>query len=70
MTQEHILKNAATCLVCDDTIESKSRNDFVTCSCGNLFVDGGLVYLRRGCVSDRWEEKSVTLIVGTGLVYH
>lgn len=42
-----ILRNAAKCLLCKQTIESKHRHDFVTCKCGNLSVDGGLDYLKR-----------------------
>jgi hypothetical protein len=36
------------CLECDDVIESQHRHDFVRCSCGNAFVDGGSDYLRFG----------------------
>ena len=43
-----ITYNAAQCLRCGDTIESKHRHDFQSCSCGAVFVDGGLDYLRRG----------------------
>lgn len=55
-----IIKNAVKCLRCDDEIESKHRHDFVSCSCGNVFVDGGLSYLRRGFQSDEWVETSIT----------
>lgn len=43
-----ILRNAAECRRCGDVIESKHRHDFVACSCGAIFVDGGKAYLRRG----------------------
>lgn len=43
-----LVRNAAYCLVCGDHVESKSVHDFQQCSCGNIFVDGGLDYLRRG----------------------
>jgi hypothetical protein len=43
-----ITRNAARCLLCGDVIESKYRHDFVECSCGEIFVDGGKDYLRRG----------------------
>ena len=33
---------------CGDIIESVHRHDFVECSCGSIFVDGGHDYLRRG----------------------
>jgi len=43
-----ILTNKAKCMRCGDIIESKFRHDFVECSCGSIFVDGGKDYLRRG----------------------
>lgn len=43
-----IIQNAAICLSCNDYIFSKHRHDFVQCSCGAIFVDGGQEYLRRG----------------------
>jgi tRNA(Ile2) C34 agmatinyltransferase TiaS len=52
-------KNQATCNKCGDTIESKSRHDFVTCKCGELSVDGGLDYTRRVFVDrSAWTEQS------------
>ena len=43
-----IKRNAAKCAKCGDIIESKTRHDFVKCSCGAIFVDGGHDYIRRG----------------------
>ena len=43
-----ILVNKAKCSKCGDIIESKYRHDYVECSCGSIFVDGGKEYLRRG----------------------
>ena len=43
-----IYSNAATCLICNDKIRSKNRHDFRRCSCGNLTVDGGSWYAKRG----------------------
>ena len=40
-------KNALYCRNCGETIESKSRHDFVACKCGN-FTDGGTEYSRKG----------------------
>lgn len=58
-----IIKNAARCKTCGDVIESKNTHDFVTCSCGNLSVDGGHDYLRRGVRDgkDSFEELSVVV---------
>ncbi len=44
---QRILVNRIKCNKCGDIIESKSRHDFVTCSCGAVSVDGGYDYLRR-----------------------
>lgn len=43
-----IVYNAIGCNHCLDVIESISRHDLKKCSCGKVFVDGGLEYLRRG----------------------
>lgn len=55
--------NKIKCLNCGDIIESKSRHDFVKCSCGSCFVDGGLYYSRMGFIDladiqdmREWEE--------------
>ena len=48
------MRNRVKCLKCDDTIESKHVHDFVTCSCGNVSVDGGLDYSRRSFETMLW----------------
>lgn len=47
----NIKVNKAKCLKCNDVIESKTRHEFNTCSCGNLSVDGGHSYIKR-CVKE------------------
>jgi hypothetical protein len=47
-----IIRNSAKCALCGDEIESKFRWDFVSCSCGEIFVDGGHDYLRAGFKSE------------------
>jgi DNA polymerase III epsilon subunit-like protein len=47
-SKQKIIRNSAKCKLCDDEIESKSRWHYVTCKCGEIFVDGGKDYLRRG----------------------
>lgn len=47
MTEPRIITNAAKCLKCGDTVESKHRHNPRSCGCGNLIVDGGHYYLRR-----------------------
>ena len=48
MSKERIVKNRAYLITCEDEIESKHRHDFVTCKCGDMYVDGGTSSLRRG----------------------
>ena len=36
------------CTECGDVIQSMYRHDFVRCSCGATFVDGGDAYTRCG----------------------
>ena len=43
-----IKHNKAQCKLCTSVIESKHVHDFVSCKCGEIFVDGGKDYLRRG----------------------
>ena len=50
-----LIRNAIKCLRCGDEIESRSRHDFVTCTCfkesnGHVgcYIDGGLDYVRTG----------------------
>ena len=57
-----ILRNSAHCLSCDTEIVSSFRHDFVSCSCGNVFVDGGKSYLRRG-VKDSSLYKDTSVII-------
>lgn len=47
-TREVVVSNKAQCKLCGDIIESKSTHSFVRCKCGDIFVDGGKSYLRRG----------------------
>jgi hypothetical protein len=54
---QRIVRNSARCLECFEEVESKNTHDFVTCSCGNLSVDGGKDYLKRS-FDTVWEETS------------
>ena len=40
--------NAIICPGCGDTIYSRARHDFRTCSCGKTYIDGGFDYIRAG----------------------
>lgn len=50
-----IWANQAKCLRCGDVVRSRNRHDFVSCSCGNLAVDGGSFYAKR-LVRDGWDS--------------
>lgn len=56
-----IIRNCAKCLACGDILESISVHDYVTCSCGNVSIDGGNDYLKRS-VKDlsKYLDLSVT----------
>lgn len=55
-----IIRNSVQCLKCADIIESKHRHDYVTCSCGNVSVDGGKDYLKRSFKTvDSWIDLSI-----------
>lgn len=56
-----IVRNMGKCRLCGDIIESTFRHDFVRCSCGAVFVDGGKDYLRRGGELINFVEMSVTV---------
>lgn len=62
MEKYKIIENKAKCLLCGNVIESVNRHDYVTCSCGNISVDGGKDYLRRCFVGDRdtWIDLSIS----------
>lgn len=54
-----VFYNKAKCLICGEVIESKHVHDYVTCSCGNLSVDGGSWYCKRIYETGTWEELSI-----------
>lgn len=43
----YILHNKAVCLKCGDEIESLYPDDIKTCSCGNVWVEGGKDYIHH-----------------------
>lgn len=55
-----IARNAARCRKCGDEIESRHRHDFVRCSCGAIYVDGGREYQRWGGWPEDFEDLSET----------
>ncbi len=50
----HNKPNKAKCKLCSDVIESFHQHDYVSCSCGEIAVDGGPEGLR--CIAMNWEN--------------
>lgn len=48
MPRPRLKLNSAKCLLCNQVLVSRHVHDYNGCKCGNLFVDGGLEYVRRG----------------------
>lgn len=53
-----IILNRIQCRKCKDIITSESRNDFKTCCCKSISIDGGNAYIRRGGNKSDWIELS------------
>jgi len=51
MKDELKYKNKARCKLCGSEVESRFTHEFVSCSCGEIFVDGGNDYWRAGAKS-------------------
>lgn len=58
MAKKKLIHNRIKCLKCGDIIESIHRHDWVQCSCGACFVDGGHDYMRVGGNAEDWEDMS------------
>lgn len=54
--KSRLIRNRIRCVKCGDIIESKSVHDLKSCSCGAVFVDGGLDYQRIGGNRENWEN--------------
>jgi hypothetical protein len=39
---------AIRCPTCGDTIYSRARHDLRSCTCGEIYIDGGFDYIRIG----------------------
>ena len=46
------MRNRAKCKLCNEIIESTMRNDYVSCKCGEIAVDGGQEYSH--CAAKNW----------------
>lgn len=58
--EEERYQAAIHCLKCDEVIFSMARHDYHSCSCGDVFIDGGKAYTRAGFKEDA-KFKYVTL---------
>jgi len=56
-----LIINKAKCTKCGDVIESKHIHDYVSCSCGNISVDGGSDYCRRSAKTNEYVDLSIEL---------
>lgn len=56
--KKKLIRNRIKCLKCGDIIESKSVHDWVQCTCGACYVDGGHDYMRIGGNKEDWEDLS------------
>lgn len=57
--KRRILHNRIRCKLCGDVIESKYRHDFVECSCGACYTDGGKDYFNRGWDPAKGDWKDI-----------
>ena len=48
------LRNRAKCKLCGDILESFHRHDYVTCTCGEIGIDGGMDYFK--CNAKDWKN--------------
>ncbi len=56
--RRRLLINRAMCNACREVVESKHRHDFKYCGCGQMHVDGGLAYTKRGYKAEGFTELS------------
>lgn len=59
---------AIKCLDCGDTVYSRARHDFRSCSCGNVFIDGGFDYTWIG-VKGPYEHKEIEIATTKEILY-
>jgi hypothetical protein len=59
MSKKRLKRNTIQCGNCGDIIQSMGARDFVSCTCGDSFVDGGLDYQRIGMGNKGFIDLSV-----------
>lgn len=48
------MRNRAKCKLCNNIIESLTIHDYITCTCGEISIDGGNTY--RRCRAKNWNN--------------
>ena len=61
--------NAIECPACHETLYSRARHDYRTCSCGEVAVDGGFDYIRVAFKKQEPIEKEVWVLVSIKDLY-
>ncbi len=74
--------NCLRCNTCDDLITSRANHDFNQCSCGAIFVDGGMLwpadeeheenwgFYRIGGARENWSSEDIELDVTPAQLYN
>jgi hypothetical protein len=57
--EKRLILNQVKCNICNDIITSKHRHDYVSCTCGNLHIDGGLDYAKRSFKTPDFTDMSI-----------
>lgn len=57
-----LISNQAKCLKCGDEVFSATTHDLRYCKCRELYVDGGMSYIRHGFKShDNYMDQSIEI---------
>lgn len=56
-----IYVNACKCLICGETVRSKNRHDYRSCTCSNVTCDGGSWYCKRLVREPSKAEEAITM---------
>lgn len=52
------------CKLCNETIVSRHRHDWVACKGGHVFIDGGSSYLHYGILKEGVTDKDFDIVAG------
>jgi len=69
--QKNKLKvSAIKCPECGDTIFSRARHDCRSCTCGEVYIDGGFDYCRVGFKKKKPQIFTIKVDQTKGQLYH